>query len=79
MLYVAIFVKLHVIVVCILFLFLVRFKLIGRVGQSVTALACCIGRPNEVLVAVADYTIRCIDIGETHNNIIITVSFILWR
>ena len=44
-----------------------RFKLVGKLGQSITALACCIGRPNEILAGLADYSIKCIDVGELSN------------
>ncbi|KAL5467429.1 hypothetical protein EMCRGX_G031650 [Ephydatia muelleri] len=39
-----------------------RFKLIYRSGLSSTALVCCSHRPNEILAAFSDYTIRCLDI-----------------
>ena len=40
-----------------------RFSLIQRTGQACTALAFNIKRPTEILVALADYTVRCYDIG----------------
>ena len=44
--------------------FLFRFKLVHRTGQSCAALVACISRPSKVLVALADYSLKCIDIGE---------------
>ena len=44
--------------------FLRRFKLVHKTGQACTALVACISRPNEVLVALADYSLKCIDTGE---------------
>jgi len=37
---------------------------VQRTGQACTALAFNIKRPTEILVALADYTVRCYDIGE---------------
>ncbi len=45
-------------------LFRNRFNLLYKAGQSCTALTCCVSRPNEILMALADYTLRCIDVGE---------------
>ncbi len=44
-----------------------KYKLLHKAGQSCTALGACISRPNEVLMALADYTLRCIDVGECCN------------
>lgn len=41
-----------------------RFKLVHKTGHSCTALATCVSRSNEILVAMADYSLRCIDVGE---------------
>ena len=58
---------------------MIRFKLIGRVGHSITALACCIGRPSEILAAVADYSIKCIDVGESVCRILTVKKLITHR
>ena len=41
-----------------------RFKLVHKAGQACTALVACISRPNEMLVALADYSLKCIDTGK---------------
>lgn len=41
----------------------IRFRQIYRSGLSCTALVCCLHRPNEILAAFSDYTIRCLDVG----------------
>lgn len=43
-----------------------RFKLVVRGGHACTALCCSISRPSEVLLALADYSIRCVDVGMLH-------------
>ena len=45
-----------------------RFRRAYRAGQAVTALGCCISRPSEVLVGLADHSVRCIDIGESQQS-----------
>lgn len=39
-----------------------KFKLVMKAGHACTGLACCITRPTEILVALADYTVKCVDI-----------------
>lgn len=46
-------------------LFLGRFRLVQKTGQACTALAFSLRRTTEFLVALADYTIKCFDKGET--------------
>ena len=41
-----------------------RFKLVHKAGQACTALVACISRPDEMLVALADYSLKCIDTGK---------------
>ena len=41
-----------------------RFKLVLKGGQPCTGLACCISRSNEILVALSDYSIKVVDVGE---------------
>ena len=48
---------------CFIRTFYFRFSLIQRTGQACTALAFNIKRPTEILVALADYTVRCYDTG----------------
>uniref|UniRef100_A0A8C5ESD9 TBC1 domain family member 31 n=1 Tax=Gouania willdenowi TaxID=441366 RepID=A0A8C5ESD9_GOUWI len=38
-----------------------RFRLVQRTGQACTALAFCLRRTSEFLVALADYTVKCFD------------------
>lgn len=47
---------------------LIRFKLVQKTGQACTALAFNLRRTTEFLVALADYSIKCFDKGETHYN-----------
>ena len=48
---------------CVILKTLLRFGLIQRTGQACTALTFNIKRPTEILVALADYTVRCYDTG----------------
>lgn len=38
--------------------------MVVKTGLSCTSLVCCITRSNEVLVALADYSLKCVDVGK---------------
>ena len=47
-----------------------RFRLVHRMGQACTALACCVSRPTEVLVGLADHSVLCIDTGQSDTGFV---------
>ena len=47
-----------------------RFRLVHRMGQACTALACCVSRPTEVLVGLADHSVLCIDTGQSDTGVV---------
>lgn len=51
-------------VVIVVVIMVPRFKLILKAKQPCTGLICCITRSNEVLVALSDYSIKCVDVGK---------------